>query len=251
MSISAITQPTVEAPPRLEVKSREVSPRSMARLAGVFSLLTILGGVFAQGFIAERLVVSGNAAATATNILTHVSLYRLGFAVYLIELACQIMATVLLYNLLKPVSKSVSLLAAIFGVAGCVIKVISRLFFIAPIFVLGGSHYLNVFSAEQLQALALLFLRVDYQAETMAMIFFGFYALLKGYLVFRSTFLPRILGVLGVVGGLGLLTYLYEPLAARLVLYVLAVALVGAVSNILWLLIFGVNEHRWKEQAAT
>ena len=226
------------------------SPKFRARLAGGFSLLTLLLAVIAQGFIAERLIVSGDAAATAANILSHEGLFRLGFALYLIELACQITMTVLFYDLLRPVSKSVSLLAAIFGLTGCGIKIISRLFFIAPVFILGGSHYLSVFSKEQLQALALLFLKVDYQAETMAMIFFGFYAIVKGYLVFRSTFLPRILGVLGAVAGLGLVTYLYEPFAASVVLFIVGFGIVAALANIVWLLVFGVNEQRWKEQAS-
>jgi hypothetical protein len=226
------------------------SPKFKARLAGGFSLLTLLLAVIAQGFIAERLIVSGDAAATAANILSHEGLFRLGFAIYLIELACQITMTVLLYDLLKPVSKSVSLLAAIFGLTGCGIKIISRIFFIAPVFVLGGAHYLSVFSKEQLQALALLFLKVNYQAESMALIFFGFYAILRSYLVFRSTFLPRILGVLGAVAGLGLLTYLYEPFAARVVLFIVGLGIVAALANIVWLLVFGVNEQRWKEQAS-
>jgi hypothetical protein len=90
---------------------------SRSRIAGVFYLLTILTGIFAQGFVSGRLVVDGDAAATATNILTHRSLYQLGFAVYLIEMACQIVMTVLFYDLLKPVSRSLSLLAAFFGVS--------------------------------------------------------------------------------------------------------------------------------------
>src|SRR5438132_1581558 len=134
------------------------SPRAKARLTGAFYLATILAGVFAQGFVAERLVVSGNAAATAANILTHESLFRLGFAVYLIEMACQITMTVLFYQLLKPVNRGVALLAAIFGYVGCGIKTLSRLFFIAPLFVLGGAKYLSVFDPEQLKSLALLLL---------------------------------------------------------------------------------------------
>ena len=86
--------------------------------------------------------------------------------------------------------------SGLFGLIGCAVKILSRLFFFAPLLVLGGAHYLSVFSAEQLHALALLSLRVDYNAEAIAMVFFGFSALLKGYLVSRSTFLPRILGVL-------------------------------------------------------
>src|SRR4051794_33636284 len=145
--------------------AREMSPRTTARAAGVFYLVTILTGVFTQQFIAH-LVVSGDAAVTAANIVSHESVFRLGFAVYLLELACQITMTTLLYELLKPVSRSASLLAAIFGLIGCTVKILSRLFFFAPLLVLGQAHYLSVFSSEQLHALALLSLRVDYHAET-------------------------------------------------------------------------------------
>lgn len=227
----------------------DMSPKVKARLVGAFYLVTMLGGVFAQGFVSDQLVVASDAAATASNILAHEPLFRLGFAIYLIEMACQITMTVLFYDLLKPVSKSISLLAATFGLIGCTIKTVSRLFFFAPLLVLGGAHYLSVFNAEQLQALAFLFLRVNYQAETIAMVFFGFYALLQGYLMFRSGFLPRALGLLSAAGGLGWLTYLYEPLAVRLLPIILAVAALGALSEALWLLVAGVNEQRWKARA--
>jgi hypothetical protein len=228
--------------------TREMSPRTKARMAGVFYLATILTGVFTQQFVSHH-VVPGDAQATAANILSHESVFRLGFAVYLVELACQITMTALLYDVLKPVSRSASLQAAIFGLIGCTVKILSRLFFFAPLVVLSGTHYLSVFSAEQLHALALLSLRLDYHAEAIAMVFFGFGALLKGWLVFRSTFLPRILGVLSAVGGLGWLTYLYEPLASQMAGYIVSFAVVAGFSTALWYLVFGVNEQRWREQA--
>src|SRR5947208_12332095 len=191
----------------------ETSPRFKARITGVLYLLTMLTGIFAQGFVSGRLVVDGDAAATGTNMLTHWFLFELGFTVYLIEMACQIAITALFYDLLKPAGRSVSLVAAFLGLAGCVIKTLSRLFYIAPLFILGGAHYLSVFSTEQLQALALLFLKVNDHGAAIALAFFGFYALLTGYLIVRSTFLPRILGVLSVFGGLGWLSFLYPPLA--------------------------------------
>jgi hypothetical protein len=194
--------------------------------------------------------VDGDAAATAANLLAHKSLFQLGFAVYLVEMACQIAMTALFYDLLKPAGRSVSLVAAFLGLAGSVIKTFSRVFFIVPLFVLEGAHYLSVFSAEQLQALALLFLKVNDRGAGVALVFFGFYALLTGYLIIRSTFLPRILGVLSVVGGLGWLSFLYLPLAHRAFPYVAVFALLGAAALILWLLVFGVNEQRWKEQAS-
>jgi len=227
----------------------ETSPRLKARITGVFYLVTILTGIFAQGFVSGRLVVDGDAAATAANILAHRGLFQLGYAVYLIEMACQIAMTALFYDLLKPAGKSVSLLAAFLGFAGCVIKTFSRVFFIVPLFILGGAHYLTVFSAEQSQALALLFLKVNDRGAAMALVFFGFYALLTGYLIIKSTSLPRILGALSVVGGLGWLSFLYLPLGYRLFPYIAVIGLLGAAALIVWLLVFGVNEQRWKEQA--
>ena len=227
----------------------EASPRCKAKIAGVFYLLTILTGIFAQGFVSGRLVADGNAAATATNILAHKSLFQLGFAVFLIEMACNIAMTALFYDLLKPSGKTVSLVAVFLGLAGSVIKTFSRVFFIVPLFILGGAHFLSVFSAEQLQALALLSFKVNDRGAQMALVFFGFYALLTGYLIIRSTFLPRILGVLSVVGGLGWLSFLYLPLGHRLFPYVVSVALLGALALIVWLLVRGVDEQRWKEQA--
>jgi hypothetical protein len=227
----------------------EASPRLRARITGAFYLLTILTGIFAQGFVSGSLVVDGDALATATNILTHKSLFQWGFAVYIIEMACQIVTTALFYELLKPAGKSLSLVAAFLGLAGCVIKTFSRVFFIAPMFVLGGVHYLSVFSTEQLQALALLFLKVNDRGAAVALVFFGFNALLTGYLIIRSAFLPRILGALVMLGGLGWLSFLYLPLGYRLFPYIAPLGLLGAASLILWLLVFGVNEQRWKEQA--
>jgi hypothetical protein len=117
----------------------KASPRFLARTTGLFFLLTILTGIFAQGFVSEKLVVLNDAAATATNILTHKGLFQLGFTIYLIEMACQVAMTALFYELLRPVSKSASLLAAFWGLSGCVIKTFARVFYIVPLFVLGGA----------------------------------------------------------------------------------------------------------------
>lgn len=228
----------------------EMSPRVKARIAGLFYLITILTGLFAQGFISARLVVPNDAAATATNILTHESLFRLAFAVYMVEMACQMTMTALFYDLLKPASRSVSWLAAIFSLTGCGIKTLSRLFFFAPLLVLGGADYLSVFKPEQLQALALLLLKVNDQGAAIALMFFGLYALLKGYLILKSTFLPRALGMVTVLGGVGWLAFLWPPLGYRLFPYIAGLGLLGAAANIVWFLVFGVNEQRWKEQAS-
>src|SRR5215475_5206800 len=228
----------------------KTSPRLIARVTGLLYLLTILAGIFAQGFVSERLVASGDAAPTAGNMLAHRSLFEWSFTVYMIEMACQITTTALFYFLLRPVSRRLALVAACLSLSGCIIKTFSRVFYIAPLLVLGGAEYLKVFNLEQLQALALLLLKVNDRGAAMALAFFGFEALLNGYLIFQSTFLPRILGVLSMLGGLGWLTFLYPPLGYRVFLCVAVFALLGSAAMIFWLLVFGVNEERWRERAS-
>lgn len=227
----------------------DTSPRSKARMAGVFYLLTILMGLYGQGFISDRLVASNDAAATASNILAHEPLFRLGFAIFLVELGCQIVMTALLYDVLKPAGRSVSRLAAIFGITGCIIKIVSRLFFYAPLLFLGNAQQLSGFNTEQVHGLALLLLRVNAQGAAMAMIFFGVYALMKGYLILRSTFLPHWLGIATIVGGSGWLAFLSPPLAYRIFPVISLLGLVAALASIGWFLVYGVNETRWREQA--
>ena len=227
----------------------EASPRLKARIACVFYLLTGLVA-FDLFFVLGRLVVYGDAAATATNILAHEPLFRLGFAAELIGLSGYIAVTALFYDLFKPVNRSLSLLAAFFSLVGCAVQAFACLFRLAPLVVLGGAQYLSVFKLEQLQALALMFLKLHARAFDIGIVFFGFYCVLIGYLIFRSTFLPRILGVLMAFAGLGYLTLLWPPLANYLSPYNLAPAALGETSLVLWLLVIGVNVQRWKEQAS-
>ena len=141
------------------------------------------------------------------------------------------------------------MVAAFLGLTASIIKTFSRVFFIAPLFILGGAHYLSVFSAEQLQALALLFLKMNDRGAGIALVFFGFYALLTGYLIIKSTFLPRVLGVLSVIGGFGWLTFLYPPLGSRLFLSRNLRHPRGGIADRL-ASVKGVNERRWKDRPA-
>jgi len=212
-------------------RTAEVSPRFKANVGGVFYLVTILTGAFAL-FVGGKLVVRGDAAATAANILAHEPLFRLGFASDVIAVASYIAVTALFYSLFKPVNRSLSFVAAFFSLIGCAIWAVSCLFYLAPLVVLRHAQYLSVFKA-QLQALALMSLQLSAQTANVGTAFFGFYCLLIGYLIFRSTFLPRTLGVLMALVGLGWLTFLSPPFANYLSPYILTPGLVGQGSLVL------------------
>lgn len=230
----------------------EMSPPLRARIAGVIYLICGMAYSFARNDVRGKLVVDGDAAATAHNILAHETLFRLGFAAEIISAVCYIAVAMLLYEMFKPVNRSLSLLAAFFSLAGCTIQALSSIFHLAPLVVLKGEQYLSIFKLEQLQALALTFLKLRVQATSIYMVLFGYYCLLIGYLIFRSTFLPRILGVFMAIAGLAYQIFLSPPLAIYLFPYIVAPAgALGELSLILWLLVMGVNAQRWKEQART
>jgi hypothetical protein len=235
-------------------KIREMSPCLKARIAGALYLTGGLLGGFSEVFVRGRLVVSGDVAATATNILAHESFYRLGGAADLFSLACDTAVALLLYDLLKPVSRSLSLLAAFFRLTWVAPMALNSLNHFAPLVLLGGPHYLTAFKPDQLQALAYTTLRLHAQGYNICLVSFGFTCLLIGYLIYRSTFLPRILGVFMAIAGLCYLTnsfanFLSPAFARPLFPWILLPALPGEFGLMLWLIVKGVNVQRWNEQA--
>lgn len=234
-------------------RAQEQSPRLWARAAGAFYLITIVMGVFAEVFVRGALVVRDDAAATATNILAHDGLFRLGLVADLIMMACYIAVTLLFYYLFKPVSRSLSLLAAFFSLVGIAVLAANSLNHLAPLMFIGGAQSLSAFEANQLQALALISLKMHARGYTISTVFFGSYCLLIGYLVLRSGFLPRILGALMAIGGLSfvansIVIFLLPTLAARLP----DIGMLGGIAELslcLWLMVMGVNVARWKEKS--
>jgi hypothetical protein len=226
-----------------------MSPRSKARMAGAFQVLEAMTAAFGEVIVLGKLVVSGNAAATAANILDHERLFWLGFASSLIGVACHIAWALLMYELLKVVNRSLSLLAAFVILVGCAIQALTSLLYLAPLIVLTGGSSASAFTTAQLQALALVFLRLNTSAFNIDLVFFGLWCILTGYLIFRSTFLPRILGVLLAISGLGWVTYLYPPLANYLWPYIAAASALGEIPLELWLIVMGLNAQKWFEQA--
>jgi uncharacterized protein DUF4386 len=193
--------------------------------------------------------VTGDAAATARNFVANSTLIRVAFAIFMIEMACQTWTTAVMYDLLMPVDRSLARAMAVFGYVGAGIKAMARLFFYAPLFVLGGASYLSAFDAKQLEALAYLLIRINAQGTQIALVFFGVGTVMTGYLMLRATFLPRVLGVLSLIGGAGWLAFIYPPLGNTLFLPIALYALIVSAATIGWLVIRGVDETKWYEMA--
>jgi hypothetical protein len=227
-----------------------LSPRTKARMAGGFQFLEGLTSAGGQVVILGSLVVAGSAATTATNILAHQQLFWLGFASSLLGVAFHLAWALLLYDLLKPVNRSISLLALCIILVGCAMQALSSLLYLAPLLVLQGGSTLSAFTPHQLQDLSLVFLNLNARAYDIYLVFFGLWCILIGALIFRSTFLPRILGVLLVIDGVGWMLYLVPPLAQQLFPLIAVAAGLAEFSLLLWLLVVGVNAERWKEQEA-
>jgi hypothetical protein len=224
------------------------SPRAKARLTGLFFLLYATIGGWGYS-VSQQFFAGADAATRANNVLSNEKLFRLAIAANLVSVACFLVVALLVYDLFKPVDRTVALLAAFFGLMSCAVSAIDSLFQIAALDVLLGGQFLSAFSPAQLQALGSLLLKEYGRALDVGLVFTGFEWLTIGYLVLRSTFLPRVFGAVAVFDALCYLTYLYPPLAAALKPYVMFVPAIGGITIIFWLTIRGVNTPRWKEQA--
>jgi hypothetical protein len=228
----------------------ETSPSTRGRILAALYLFVIIAGLTAQALIADRLVVSDDAARTAANIIANKSLYRLAFTIFMLEMVARASVSAMFYDLMKPVNRSAARIAAIIGLTGCGIKTMARLFFYAPLILLGGASYLSAIEPSQLQALSLAFIKINNQGAAIGIIFFGFDGLIRGYLVFKSEFLPRTLGVLSMVAGLGWLTFLWPPLGSQAFVGVALFAIAGVIATTGWLFFRGVDDVKWRARAA-
>jgi hypothetical protein len=234
------------------VASGEVLVQRYARAAGILILLSIVFGTWGEAYVPAKLIVADNAPATAQNIVASPLLFRTGFAAYLVEAVCDVTLALVFYVLLRPVDRNLALLSAFLGLVATVTYAFAESFYFAPSLILSGAGYLNTFKPDQLQTLALLSMKLF---QRIAGVFIGFYGLatiLRGYLVYRSGYLPRALGILFIVGGAGfvvqnLLVVLAPAYASDLLLFLMAPA---GVAMMLWLLVKGVDLEKWSSRVA-
>ncbi|MCL4262030.1 MAG: DUF4386 family protein [Anaerolineae bacterium] len=231
-------------------KKNARSPLVYARTAGVLYLLLAPLGIFGILYVPMTLIAPGDAAATANNVIASESLFRLSIVAALMTQLVNLLLVLLLYKLLKPVNKQIAVLMVIFLLAAVPIAMLNELNQVVVLLLLSGAEYLTVFTAVQLQSLSLLFINLHEYGIYIAGIFWGLWLFPMGYLVFRSGFLPRILGVLLMIGCFG---YLIDSFTAFLLpgfgVEVAAFTFWGEVLLPLWLLIKGVNVERWEKLA--
>jgi len=218
-----------------------------ARIAGALFLVSLIAGGFGEAYAPSKIIVSGDAAATVANIKNFGFIYRLGFAGFMIESLCDITLALLLYALLKPVNKYLSLLAAFFGLIATATFACAELFYFAPLVIMRGDSYLNTFSPDQLNALVLLTLKFSATAGMITTAYYGMGWLVRSYLMFRSGYLPKFLGVLMAIGGLGFVVrnflLILAPAYASDVFLMLMMP--GGLIMTGWLLVKGVNLPTW------
>lgn len=235
--------------------SVEASPQRYARIGGLLYLIIIVIGLWGEAFVREKLIVSGDAVRTAANIAAHESLWRAHIAGEMVLLLCAVGLLMIEFVLLWPVSRELTLLAAFFDIMSICIEAVVAMYLLQTLFPLGNDAYLKVFTPEQLAALARMDVRSHGYGFGVSLIFFGCACIVTGYLIYRSGYLPKVIGALMAIAGVCYLInsfalILSPEVADQLYPAILVPSFIGELSFCLWLLIRGVNIPRWRQRLA-
>lgn len=225
----------------------EKSPLVYARLAGFGLLLMAILAIFSNFFVIESLIIPGDATTTANNIIANELLFRSGIASFIIVLILDVLVAWALYVLLKPVNKNLALLAAWFRLIYTAIFGVALYNFLIVLQLLSGADYLTVFETDQLHAQVMLFINAFNNGWLIGLVFFGVHLFVVGYLIVKSGFMPRILGILLIMSSMG---YLIDNFAKLLLsnyteyetIFLLIVAVPGVIGELslaIWLLFKG------------
>jgi hypothetical protein len=235
------------------VEEKMPSIQKFARIAGVLYLLITILSIFVHFVVPAQLIVAGDAETTANKIIASVGLFRMDIAAELVLLLSEIGVSVLLYVLLKPVNKTLALVAAVSRLVMTAITGINLLTHFIVLILLSGAGYLTVFQPNQLHALVMVFLDAYNYGFNIGIVFFTLHVFPLGYLIIKSGYFPKILGILFIIAGLG---YLIDSFSYVLIanyktgpVYLALPIAIGEIAFPLWLLIKGVNAEQWKKRA--
>lgn len=223
-----------------------ISDKNLARIAGFCYLIVIATGLFSEVFVRQALKVSNNALATSQNIQAHEMLYRWGFVADIINFVVGIPTILILYYFFKRVNKLLVQIALAFVIIQTAIIAVNLLNQISPLLILSNETYLNTFEPNQLATLSLLSLNIQAKGYGIGLVFFGFYCLIIGFLIFKSNLLPKILGILYAIAGLCYLInsftmFLSKGFENPIFVYLAIPIFIGELSLCLWLLIKGID----------
>lgn len=233
----------------------ETSPQLYARLAGAAYLLIIIAGLCGELFIRGKIIVSGDAAATAHNLMASEGLWRAGIAGDLIMHLCDILVMLVFFVLLRAVDKKLALMALLFNLIQTAVLVANKTTLLIPLFFLSDAAYLKAFNPQQLQALAYVSIKTHDYGFGIGLLFFGFTCLLNGYLIRRSGFLPKLIGILMQIAGVcylvnSLALILDLSFASKLFPFIMLPPFVAELTFSLWLLVKGIDVAKWQAKAS-
>jgi hypothetical protein len=243
------------APDKTHLSLSQTSPRVRARVAGVLYVLCIICGFYAEMFVRAKLIAYSDPAATASHIMAAPGLYRMGFFADVSNMMFGVLSSVILYGLFKAVSRTVALTVLVLDVISNTVSITASVLLFAPLIVLPGTYGMSAFSSEQLQALSLLSIRMYELAYAVNLALFAGSCLLSGYLIYRSTFLPKFLGLLLALAGMCYLTnsfvnFMPAGFGADLFPWILLPCVLAEGALAVWLAIAGVNSSKWYQVAA-
>ena len=235
------------------LKTSEFSPQAYARIGGLLYLLIIIAGIFAEVFVRGKLFVPGDASATANNIINSPFLWRIGISADLIMQICDLPVMLILYLLLKPINKNIALLNLLFNLIQTAVLVTNKLNLLNALFLLGDAEYLKSLDSNQLHTLSFLSIKLHEFGFGIGLIFFGIVCLLEGYLIFKSGYFPKTIGLLMQIAGVCYLTnsfalILAPKLANNLFPLILIPPLIAELSLCLWMIMKGVNLPIWEKK---
>ena len=227
------------------------SPNFYARIAG-FSYLLIIGlGLIGQLFIRDALIVWGDAALTANNILQAETIWRLGITGDVLMHALDIPVMIILYLLLKQVHKPLALVSVAFNLAQTAVLVANKLILLLPLILMNSAGYVAAFNIEQIHAQVMLLANLHDYGFGLGLIFFGFACIGYGLLIIKSNYLPRFIGVLMMIAGasylINSLTLLLAPSFSGVVFPILVLSFIGELTFALWLIFKGVDLDKWQQ----
>jgi uncharacterized protein DUF4386 len=231
--------------------NKEINPQVYAKVGGVLYLIMIALGVFQEFFIRGRIMAGGNAAATFANLKRMEMLWRTGIVTELLIVIIGVVLSMILYVLTRPVHKELALLGLLFNAIALAVEGAYAIQLVEALFPLGRNAYLTAFTPGQLQAMTTLAMKAHIFGFGIVLLLFGPFFFVTGYLIFKSRYLPKLIGVLYQLAGLaymfnGFVLVLAPQFAGSAFMIMAAPVFIGETSLAVWLLVKGVGIERWR-----